>query len=90
MHVDTIGTVLGTRVDPASDTFARNRDRNLELVEQIGDLLDEARAGGGEGRPRSPATGTAGSCCCGNACNCCGNACNCCWTPARPGWSCSR
>jgi acetyl-CoA carboxylase carboxyltransferase component len=39
--------VLGTRVDPTSDAFARNRDRNLELVEQIQDMLAESRAGGG-------------------------------------------
>jgi acyl-CoA carboxylase subunit beta len=42
-----VGDVLGTRIDPTSDAFARNRDRNLELVGQIQDLLAESRAGGG-------------------------------------------
>jgi acyl-CoA carboxylase subunit beta len=46
-HPTAVGDVLGTRVDPTSDAFARNRDRNLELVEQIQDLLAESRAGGG-------------------------------------------
>jgi acyl-CoA carboxylase subunit beta len=46
-HPTAVGDVLGTRVDPTSDAFARNRDRNLELVEQIQDMLAESRAGGG-------------------------------------------
>jgi len=42
-----VGDVLGTRVDPTSEPFVRNRDRNRELVGQIQDLLAESRAGGG-------------------------------------------
>ena len=79
MHVDTIGTVLGTRVDTDSESFGRNRDRNLELVDQVRDLLDEAAAGGD--RRRSPATANAASCCCVNASSCCS-------TQARRGWNC--
>jgi acetyl-CoA carboxylase carboxyltransferase component len=47
---DHIGTVLGTRVDPSSDAFVRNRDRNLQLVAEIADLLAQTRAGGGEAK----------------------------------------
>ena len=50
MLTDHIGTVLGTRVDPSSDAFVRNRDRNLELVAEIADLLSQTRAGGGEAK----------------------------------------
>jgi acyl-CoA carboxylase subunit beta len=39
--------VLGTRVDPADGTFARNRARNLELLATIEEALAQARAGGG-------------------------------------------
>jgi acetyl-CoA carboxylase carboxyltransferase component len=45
--VDTIGSVLGTRVDPEAATYRRNRERNLELVARVRELLDQARAGGG-------------------------------------------
>ncbi len=39
--------VLGTRVEVSGDAFQRNRDRNLELIAQIGEQLALARAGGG-------------------------------------------
>lgn len=39
--------VLGTRVDPADEAFARNRARNLELLDQVAEQLEAARAGGG-------------------------------------------
>ena len=47
-----MGTVLGTRVDRDADAFRRNRERNLELVAQVRELLDEARAGGGPDKVR--------------------------------------
>ncbi|MDX1659585.1 MAG: hypothetical protein R3343_12250, partial [Nitriliruptorales bacterium] len=42
-----VGAPLPSRVDTDSDTFARNRDGNLELIEQFEENLAEARAGGG-------------------------------------------
>jgi acyl-CoA carboxylase subunit beta len=45
--VTVAGDVLGTRVDPASSAFARNRDRNLELLAQLDEQFAVARAGGG-------------------------------------------
>ncbi|MFP4312036.1 MAG: acyl-CoA carboxylase subunit beta [Nitriliruptoraceae bacterium] len=39
--------VLPTRVDPSSDTYRRNRERNLELLEEIAALLATAHGGGG-------------------------------------------
>jgi acyl-CoA carboxylase subunit beta len=39
--------VLGTRIDPASEPFRRNRERNLELLAQVDEQLALARAGGG-------------------------------------------
>ncbi len=39
--------VLGTRVEPGSDTFRRNRERNLELMAQVREQLAAAQAGGG-------------------------------------------
>ncbi len=39
--------VLGTRVDRGSGPFTRNRERNLELLDEIGQQLELARAGGG-------------------------------------------
>lgn len=41
------GDVLGTRIDPASEGFERNRERNLELLSAIDEQLAAARGGGG-------------------------------------------
>jgi acetyl-CoA carboxylase carboxyltransferase component len=41
-------TVLGTRVDRASQQFARNRDGMLEKLAQLEALLEQVRGGGGE------------------------------------------
>ncbi|MBW3620357.1 MAG: acyl-CoA carboxylase subunit beta [Actinobacteria bacterium] len=40
-------TVLGTRVDPTSEPFVRNREANLELLAKLDEALAQARAGGG-------------------------------------------
>jgi acyl-CoA carboxylase subunit beta len=39
--------VLESRVDPADESFARNRDQNLALLAEIDEQLAAARAGGG-------------------------------------------
>ena len=39
--------VLGSRLDPASDAYRANRAANLELLDELGRLLAQARAGGG-------------------------------------------
>ncbi len=43
----TPADVLGTRVDATSEPFVRNREANLELVAQLQEQLEVARAGGG-------------------------------------------
>jgi acyl-CoA carboxylase subunit beta len=44
--------VLGSRVDPTSDSFVRNRDANLELLAQVRAAFADARAGGGPDKVR--------------------------------------
>jgi acyl-CoA carboxylase subunit beta len=41
------GDVLSTRVDPTSSAFQRNRERNLELLDELSAQLATARGGGG-------------------------------------------
>jgi acyl-CoA carboxylase subunit beta len=41
------GDVLGTRVDPQGESFTRNREANLGLLDQLAEQLATARAGGG-------------------------------------------
>ncbi len=41
-------SVLHTRVDPRSDGFRENREKNLAAVGKLHELLGKARAGGGE------------------------------------------
>src|SRR5690348_15225632 len=42
-----IGRPLRSRIDPRSDVFRRNRERNLELLARLETALSEAAAGGG-------------------------------------------
>ncbi|MFP5308574.1 MAG: acyl-CoA carboxylase subunit beta [Actinomycetes bacterium] len=42
-----VGSVLPTRVDPASEVFRRNREGNLELLATVEAALAEAASGGG-------------------------------------------
>ncbi|MBW3663818.1 MAG: acyl-CoA carboxylase subunit beta [Actinobacteria bacterium] len=39
--------MLGTRVDPSSEIFQRNREGNLALIAKVDEALAESRAGGG-------------------------------------------
>jgi acyl-CoA carboxylase subunit beta len=41
------GHVLPTRVDPSSEPFQRNRERNLQLLDELAEQLAVARGGGG-------------------------------------------
>ena len=41
-------SVLASRLDRASATYRANRSANLRLLEEIAELLAQARAGGGE------------------------------------------
>ncbi len=45
-----VGTPLPSRVEPDSDTYRRNREGNLALIERLNEAIAASRAGGGPER----------------------------------------